>query len=79
MIEGAVMTKRESDLEAEIDLARNAIKEVHEIVQGIPYDECASLPDATKTMADMLITAIKERDAQIQKLYLKLGQLVAQA
>lgn len=53
-----------------------AIESAAETISGWELDQSKSFADNIKSMSDTLIAAIKDRDARIQNLQLKLGQLV---
>ena len=65
-----------NDLDCELTNAMNSLSASAEGINGWSYSGKSTVAGNIMDMSDALIAAIKDRDARIQNLQLKLGQLV---
>ena len=64
-----------NDLKTELNSAADALGSASGSINGWDYSGSGTIADNIGAMFGALIEAIKERDARIQRLHLKLGQM----
>jgi hypothetical protein len=73
------LSNRLNDANRQLSLVEDSLDAAADDINGWEYSSERTLGDNVESMATVLVAAIKERDARIQRLHLKLGQLAERA